>query len=184
MQHFCFSQGPTAIFLIKSLQRTCPTATQPSSLLIARAHTRTHLPAAPRGVGSRRPEEWPPPASYPAPPPRAACHRAPQPGEAAGPGGRRGARGVRRGPRGRARPLFTWSPGRARRRERRPSRDVGPAGSWAGKKEAAGRAPPDAGEGAGASTPRRGVPDLRSSSSLSPQEPSAPGTPRSAATPP
>lgn len=59
-------------------------------------HTNTGTYRPLRGdVGSRRPEEGPPPPPSPPLRPRAACHRAPRSGEAAGP----------RGPEGRARSL-------------------------------------------------------------------------------
>lgn len=92
------------------------------------------------------------------------------------PGGWRGARGVGRGPGGPGPFLLHMEPGpggtagawslAAGRGSRRPSgvlpaATLRPAGSWSGKEEAADRAPPEAREGAGAATARRGVPGLR-----------------------
>lgn len=112
------------------------------------SHQHSLWPAAPRG--RREPQTHP---SAPARPVTAPPGR----GRLRAPGDRRGARGVGRGPGGQARPSFTWSPRRAQRRTRGLRRPAGasrrpsfllaaaaqrPAGSWAEKEEAAGRAPP------------------------------------------
>lgn len=133
-------------------------------------YTGTYRPL--RGdVGSRRPEEGPPPGARPSAPARPVT--AP-PGRGRPRPGAGGAREQSGAGRGSGPSLLHMQPGPGGG-GRGPSQPAGascrrgprPAGSWAGKEEAAGRAPPEAGEGAGAATPRLGCRASRSSSSSS-----------------
>lgn len=117
-------------------------------------------------------------AAEPAPPPpRGLSPRPPVRGGRGAPGGRRGARAVGRGPAGRARPSFTWSPGGPGRRARGASRPAGASrrplgasrrcspearGGLARKGGSRGPARPEAGEGAGAAALRPRVSASRS----------------------